>query len=74
MLFITHDLRVAAQICDDVLVMQRGRLIEYGPAAQVLGQPKAEYTRQLMEAAPGRGWDFAAGVPLKPLVSQVEAH
>ncbi|MCD1585540.1 ABC transporter ATP-binding protein [Halomonas sp. IOP_14] len=73
-LFITHDLRVAAQICDDVLVMQRGRLIEYGPAAQVLGQPQAEYTRQLMEAAPGRGWDFTAGAPIKPRVSQVEAH
>ena len=71
-LFITHDLRVAAQICDDVLVMQRGRLIEYGPAAQVLAQPKAEYTRQLMEAAPGRSWDFAAGAPLKPLLSPVE--
>lgn len=73
-LFITHDLRVAAQICDDMLVMQRGRLIEYGPAAQVLGQPQAEYTRQLMEAAPGRGWDFTAGAPIKPRVSQVEAH
>ncbi|WP_222425825.1 ABC transporter ATP-binding protein [Vreelandella titanicae] len=63
-LFITHDLRVAAQICDDVLVMQRGRLVEYGPAAQVLGKPQAEYTKQLMEAAPGRGWDFAAGMPV----------
>ncbi|WP_254281412.1 ABC transporter ATP-binding protein [Halomonas sp. TA6] len=64
MLFITHDLRVAAQICDDVLVMQHGRLVEYGPAAQVLGQPQAEYTRRLMEAAPGRGWDFIAGAPV----------
>ena len=60
-LFITHDLRVAAQLCDDVLVMQHGQLIEYGPAAQVLGNPQQPYTRQLMDAVPGKGWDFSTG-------------
>ncbi|GGJ78875.1 ABC transporter ATP-binding protein [Pseudomonas matsuisoli] len=63
-LFITHDLRVAAQICDDVLVMQRGKLVEYGPADRVLANPEAEYTRSLMDAAPGRHWDFTARAPL----------
>src|SRR6201987_1765288 len=59
LLFLTHDLRVAAQICDDVAVMQHGRIVEQGPAAQVLTHPQQAYTRALLEAAPGRGWDFA---------------
>ncbi|MCD4513817.1 ABC transporter ATP-binding protein [Brucella pseudogrignonensis] len=58
-LFITHDLRVAAQICDDVLVMQHGRIVEYDTASKVLSEPKHAYTRSLIEAAPGRRWDFA---------------
>ncbi|MFC4351737.1 ABC transporter ATP-binding protein [Fodinicurvata halophila] len=58
-LFITHDLRVAAQICDDIVVMQDGRIVEYNSATEVLANPKHEYTRALTEAAPGREWDFA---------------
>src|SRR5437870_5016276 len=59
LLFITHDLRFAAHICDDVAVMQHGRIVEQGPAAQILTNPQQAYTRQLLDAAPGRGWDFA---------------
>ncbi|WP_163852207.1 ABC transporter ATP-binding protein [Pseudooceanicola aestuarii] len=61
LLFITHDLRVAAQICDDVMVMRRGEVVEFGPAGQVLSAPQHSYTRALLEAAPGRDWDFARG-------------
>jgi len=58
MLFITHDLRVAAQVCDFVAVMSQGRVVEYGPAGEVFLRPRHEYTRALFEAAPGRGFAF----------------
>jgi peptide/nickel transport system ATP-binding protein len=56
MLFITHDLRIAAEICDTVGVMQHGRIVEYGPASEVLKNPRDPYTRSLLEALPGRDW------------------
>jgi peptide/nickel transport system ATP-binding protein len=68
LLFITHDLRVAAQICDDVVVMQHGRVVEQGPATDILTHPKEAYTRALLDAAPGRGWDFAN---FRPVAAEV---
>jgi peptide/nickel transport system ATP-binding protein len=58
MLFITHDLRVAAQVCDDVAVMSHGRVVEYGSAMQIFGGPQHPYTRTLLEAAPGKNIRF----------------
>jgi peptide/nickel transport system ATP-binding protein len=58
MLFITHDLRVAAQVCDDVVVMSKGEVVEYGTAAQVFHAPQHAYTKALFDAAPGRGFEF----------------
>jgi peptide/nickel transport system ATP-binding protein len=58
MVFITHDLRVAAQICNRIVVMQRGRIVEQGSVADVFNAPKDEYTRALLAAAPGRGFAF----------------
>jgi peptide/nickel transport system ATP-binding protein len=54
MLFITHDLRVAAQVCDTVAVMRLGKVVEYGDVARIFAQPQNDYTRALIDAAPGR--------------------
>ena len=51
-IFITHDLRLAAQLCDDVVVMYAGRAVESGPARAVLSQPAHPYTRCLQLANP----------------------
>ncbi len=51
MLFISHDLGVVHQIADRVAVMRRGRLVEQGPASEVLTAPAHEYTRTLLDAA-----------------------
>ena len=57
-LFITHDLRVAAQICDRIAVMQQGVVVEQGATADVFAAPQHAYTRALFEAAPGKGVEF----------------
>ncbi|MDB5836974.1 MAG: multidrug transporter ATP-binding protein, partial [Caballeronia sp.] len=51
-LLITHDLRLAAHVCDDVAVMYAGDLVEYGPARDVLDEPRHPYTRALKYATP----------------------
>ena len=50
-LFISHDLNVVYQLCDRVLVMKQGRVIETGTVDEIFDHPKEEYTRQLLAAA-----------------------
>ncbi len=57
-LFITHDLRVAAQVCDRIAVMSRGEVVETGRTADIFAAPRHPYTRALFAAAPGRDWTF----------------
>jgi peptide/nickel transport system ATP-binding protein len=52
MLFITHDLRVAARMCDRIVVMQNGEIVEAGTGLEVLSAPRHEYTKQLLAAIP----------------------
>jgi peptide/nickel transport system ATP-binding protein len=52
LVFITHDLRLAAQICDEIVVLYAGRVAERGPARTVLAHPSHPYTRALQLANP----------------------
>jgi peptide/nickel transport system ATP-binding protein len=52
-LFITHDLRVAAKISDRILVMQQGKIVEAGTARQIFTAPQHPYTKILLATAPG---------------------
>lgn len=60
MIFITHDLRVASQICDEIAVMYKGSVVEYGPPARIFRSPAHDYTRRLVSAIPGNEWAPAA--------------
>ncbi len=60
MIFITHDLRVASQICDEVIVMYKGVVVERGPPTTIFRDPQHDYTRKLVSAIPGADWEPAA--------------
>jgi peptide/nickel transport system ATP-binding protein len=59
MLFITHDLRVAAHVCEEIAVMKDGMIVERGATTDVFAAPKNDYTKALLAAVPGRDWSRA---------------
>jgi len=58
-LFVTHDLRVAAQICDRIVVMHQGEIVETGATFTLFTDPQHAYTQDLLAAVPGRAWENA---------------
>ena len=54
--FISHDLGVVRQVSDECIVMHRGAAVESGATENILSAPKADYTRQLLDAIPRPGW------------------
>ncbi len=55
-LFITHDLRIAVELCNRVVVMHRGAIVEQGDCEKVFSSPAHEYTRRLIASIPGISW------------------
>lgn len=79
MLYITHDLATARHFSDEILVMYRGEIVERGPADDVILRPQAEFTKQLLIAAPepGNNPRFLAearrrGVPMPDHLADME--
>jgi ABC-type microcin C transport system duplicated ATPase subunit YejF len=55
-LFISHDLAVVDLVCDELIVLQHGRVVERGPTDAVLNAPQQPYTRRLLDAVPRPAW------------------
>jgi peptide/nickel transport system ATP-binding protein len=66
LLYITHDLLSARAVADELIVLQEGRVVEHGPARQVLQYPAHEYTRRLIDAVPRPASHPTFGAPVQP--------
>jgi peptide/nickel transport system ATP-binding protein len=66
MLFVTHDLRVALQVCDRIAVMRAGSIVEISDATTIYTSPSHAYTRELFAAVPGAAWEQSHTAELVP--------
>ena len=66
MIFITHDLRVAAQVCDRLAVMRFGEVVETGVTSEIFADPQHDYTKELLAAVPGQGWSQGIAINQLP--------
>lgn len=73
MLFITHDLRVASQICDRIAVMHKGKIVECNTTEEIYRAPSHAYTKTLIDAMPGGQWSTDPEAPLGTEVPSVDA-
>ena len=65
LLMISHDLTTVRRLCDHVVVMRSGRIVEQGPIADVLDDPRADYTRMLLDSIPRDGWVPRRRIPAR---------
>ena len=65
LVFVSHDLAVVRYVCDEVLVMRRGIVVEQRPTRDVLDSPEHPYTRLLLSSVPRPGWDLDAIAALR---------
>jgi peptide/nickel transport system ATP-binding protein len=64
LLFITHDLRVAAHVCEEIAVMKDGIIVEQGATTDIFAGPQHEYTKMLLASVPGRDWQLRPSATL----------
>nr|WP_042191735.1 ATP-binding cassette domain-containing protein [Kibdelosporangium sp. MJ126-NF4]CEL20256.1 Oligopeptide transport system permease protein OppB (TC 3.A.1.5.1) [Kibdelosporangium sp. MJ126-NF4]CTQ97482.1 Oligopeptide transport system permease protein OppB (TC 3.A.1.5.1) [Kibdelosporangium sp. MJ126-NF4] len=76
LVFVTHDLAVAAEVTDTLLVMYQGKVVEHGDTQTVLRQPEHPYTEMLLSSAPGPGWQPERVAELRAafVASQEDVH